>query len=497
MRYDLNSITFKIQFSVLATATIILGIISVVSYYSLRNAELEKYEKSLSDIDKQLEVIMKDPIFSYDIPVLQQIVDSYLPNPWVASIIVEDQKDREMVSATTKKEIDVTRELPILYSKDRLVGKIKVSYSKQEVYSVLSSKISEVIINMILTLAALSVCLVLLIRQLCVRPVTKVSKVISNMHRNGNFDLTAEVPVTSLDEVGTLAKTFNTLVDSVSKMLSEVSTNIIEIGDWVNKFEDISRNTTSTTMMQKSMTENALAHVQSMQDAISGIMESTDITASDCKESLKVANERKNDVTQNLELVQNLVTELDTNANKATELKEASKTIGTVLDVIKSIAEQTNLLALNAAIEAARAGESGRGFAVVADEVRTLAQRTQESTLQIETIIAELQGKSEEAFISTQRGQKLAKDAITLTQKSSDSFYYISEKLESINTNIQKVVSAACSQRELSADVNNQIQLALNGSENLANEIMRMHSDSSMIVSAEKELSDNLSRFKF
>ena len=95
--------------------------------------------------------------------------------------------------------------------------------------------------------------------------------------------------------------------------------------------------------------------------------------------------------------VQTLSTNIQTIAQDIDHLKQQSAEIGTVLDVIGGIAEQTNLLALNAAIEAARAGEQGRGFAVVADEVRALAHRTQESTVQIQKTVADLQSSANHA----------------------------------------------------------------------------------------------------
>ncbi|QUN06408.1 hypothetical protein KDN34_02785 [Shewanella yunxiaonensis] len=109
-----------------------------------------------------------------------------------------------------------------------------------------------------------------------------------------------------------------------------------------------------------------------------------------------------------LVLVSELSNEANSSANAMSELATQTEGISKIMEVIKTVAQQTNLLALNAAIEAARAGEAGRGFAVVADEVRNLAQRTQQSTLEIEGLIQTLQQGSQAALVKMQRSQEIA-----------------------------------------------------------------------------------------
>ena len=98
-------------------------------------------------------------------------------------------------------------------------------------------------------------------------------------------------------------------------------------------------------------------------------------------------------------------------------LDKKSQQIGSILEAIQNIAEQTNLLALNAAIEAARAGEQGRGFAIVADEVRKLAEQSSESSMEIGSLIKEIQADVHETVkamnevgVEVQSGIKVAND---------------------------------------------------------------------------------------
>ena len=127
-----------------------------------------------------------------------------------------------------------------------------------------------------------------------------------------------------------------------------------------------------------------------------------------------------------------LVHEVTHSSEALSELQEQVQSINAVLEVINSIADQTNLLALNAAIEAARAGEHGRGFSVVADEVRSLASRTQESTVEVQTKITQLTQAANASVESMDRASKSATNGIELVESVNDALIQVKGNIENL-----------------------------------------------------------------
>src|SRR5207248_8949816 len=130
--------------------------------------------------------------------------------------------------------------------------------------------------------------------------------------------------------------------------------------------------------------------------------------------TLRYAEDGRTAVTASVESMDTIAERVDSIAARALTLGEKSHEIGRILDVIDDLADQTNLLALNAAIEAARAGEHGRGFAVVASEVRKLAERAQESTGQIQAIVAQIQSETNATILASEDGTREVRNGAEL-----------------------------------------------------------------------------------
>src|SRR5690606_27219187 len=141
-------------------------------------------------------------------------------------------------------------------------------------------------------------------------------------------------------------------------------------------------------------------------------------------------------------------------------LAQESTQLGSVLEVIRAIADQTNLLALNAAIEAARAGEQGRGFAVVADEVRMLAQRTQQSTAEIQSMIERLQGNSEAAVKVINASSQASQQTVEQARQAGESLSQIAASLRNLTGLNASIASATLQQSHVVEDINHNVTQA-------------------------------------
>ncbi|WP_425287622.1 methyl-accepting chemotaxis protein [Pseudomonas marincola] len=145
--------------------------------------------------------------------------------------------------------------------------------------------------------------------------------------------------------------------------------------------------------------------------------------------------------------------EISTTAEVTRQLEDDCGRISKVLEVIRGIAEQTNLLALNAAIEAARAGEAGRGFAVVADEVRTLAQRTAESTAEINQIIDTVQTGASNAVRAIENGRSRSDRGLEQVIEAGSALQNITAAIEAIRDMNRQIATAAEEQTAVAEDI--------------------------------------------
>ncbi|MCH8498859.1 MAG: methyl-accepting chemotaxis protein [Marinobacter sp.] len=155
--------------------------------------------------------------------------------------------------------------------------------------------------------------------------------------------------------------------------------------------------------------------------------------------------------------INQLARTLEDAADTVHQVSADSASIEKIIEVINSIAEQTNLLALNAAIEAARAGAHGRGFAVVADEVRSLANRTQESTSEIQDMIGKLQTGANKAAQVMESSRDLARRTVEQTQRAESALEKIRHEVTAINDMNAQIASAAEQQSVVAEEVNQNI----------------------------------------
>ena len=292
--------------------------------------------------------------------------------------------------------------------------------------------------------------------KIIISPLTSLALKLQDIS-SGDGDLTARLNIQGKSEFAWVAGSFNSFVKKIAKTIDNISVTSEKLATASHQLAEITQQTEQGVERQLEETTQVATAMEEMTATVLEVARNA-VNASEAASAADVeATTGKNIVTQAMEEINQLATEVDNAANVIHELENDSNTIGEVLGVIQGIAEQTNLLALNAAIEAARAGEQGRGFAVVADEVRTLASRTQNSTLEIQQTIDLLQNRAKEAVTVMDKGKKQAESSVERASSANESITSISERIDTINDMNNQIAGAAEEQTAVAAEINRNI----------------------------------------
>jgi len=316
----------------------------------------------------------------------------------------------------------------------------------------------------IITIALVLVIAIIIVFFIAVRITKPLATLATAANRIATGDLSkSRIGIDSQDELGQLARAFETMVDNLHGVVRQISTSAEQVAASSEELTANAQQSAQTAnQVAISITEtghgvdkqsNTVANVLALEKEISEKaqkeavrMESAVTIAND---AVNAASEGNIAVTTAVNQMTSIRQTVDDSAKVVAELGERSKEIGQIVETISGIASQTNLLALNAAIEAARAGEQGKGFAVVAEEVRKLAEQSQEAAKQIAVLIGDIQGKTDEAVISMTNGTKEVRRGTDVVDQAGTAFRNIDERLKEVASIAQHAADSLIAQSEM------------------------------------------------
>ncbi|MFC4698769.1 methyl-accepting chemotaxis protein [Glaciecola siphonariae] len=458
----MKSIQHKSMLIMSAASLAIMLIVFSIGYALASNYFANQLEENIQDSKDSLSIVLMEPIFSYDTGLSENIVQSFVKYPHIKEIRIFDHRGKPIGQAAdsdTKGSEDYVRTdaVDIFYEGSKKIGYLEIEYRMDSNHGLLNAAKLLVGLTILALLVTLSIANWFVLKTYVVKPINLVTTAMLDITKGGG-DLSRTLTIKRDDEVGRLADVFNGFIQNLHGLVS----NIVQSADQLTECSvEIKRNAesnNSVTQHQIAEIEKVAIALSELQNAAEEVATNAGITSEKTESCNKLAIGGNDIVKHTASEIHSLSAVIGQTSDKLGHLKEKSDLISTVLEVIKGIAEQTNLLALNAAIEAARAGEQGRGFAVVADEVRALAQRTQDSTSEIETIITDLQVSSEDANQLMNDTRQNVDKTMENSTRAIDALQEIIENVKTINDMNTQVASATQQEKLVTQSVSKNIE---------------------------------------
>jgi methyl-accepting chemotaxis protein len=266
-------------------------------------------------------------------------------------------------------------------------------------------------------------------------------------------DLSRTIPVEGDDEPARLLSALRSMQQSLKSTLLNIVDSSTQLASAAEELNAVTENAGKVLQQQNQEIEQAATAVNEMTAAVDEVASNATATSEASRTADQTAVNGRHQVDQTIAAIHQVAENASNTTGQVTQLAERVHGISSVLDVIRSIAEQTNLLALNAAIEAARAGDAGRGFAVVADEVRALAHRTQQSTQQIEQMIAGTRKDTEQTMTAMNTSTTHVQQALDIASAAGQALQQITEAFSQITERNLVIASASEEQAQVAREV--------------------------------------------
>ncbi len=289
-----------------------------------------------------------------------------------------------------------------------------------------------------------------------IRPINQVSSGLQQVAK-GEASLDARLEYDRPDELGNLVYWFNAFLGSTNQQVTDIKTEALALDTISSHVRDIAHNLGKSAQHQQNSVPSIINAFQHLVKAAKQVIGSCQDTNTYVGESRKAITQGQKAIGSNADCMHRLGKDIEDNTKEMVILNESGEQINGILESIQGIAEQTNLLALNAAIEAARAGDQGRGFAVVADEVRALAQRTQDSTGEINQLLQNLQEQTKQVSSSMESCLQGSQDANQASMLVKQLFTEIQETVNAIDNTSQAISKVATEQEASASTIEEQV----------------------------------------
>jgi len=270
-------------------------------------------------------------------------------------------------------------------------------------------------------------------------------------------DLALLEPTERRDEMGQLQTSMREMTLSLRELIGGIDNGVGHLSQAATQLAASSEDTKLRINQQREETDQVATAMNQMSATVQEVAQNAEQASQAATDADQQAQLGDEVVAEAIARIEQLAGQMDDCLTAMQHLAGESQRIGSILDVIKSVSEQTNLLALNAAIEAARAGEAGRGFAVVADEVRGLAQRTQQSTEEIEQLIDSLHSGTDEVTHLLDSSKRLTEQSVELSRRAGHALSQITDTVSSIQGMNQQIATASEQQSVVAEQINRSV----------------------------------------